>query len=158
LLSALVISGLPTDRFLYLGFLPHKSGERKKILELNAKEEATLVFFESPHRVSASLQDILQILGNRRIAACRELTKIHEEVFRGTLTQAIDHFIEPRGEFTLVVEGCSKKQVEFEPDDIRTRLEIMKRNGLTAKEATTQLASSSGLSRKELYQTWLMIK
>ena len=105
LLSALVISGLPTDRFLYLGFLPHKSGERKKFLELNAKVEATLVFFESPHRVSASLQDMLQILGDRRIAVCRELTKIHEEVFRGTLTQAIDHFTEPRGEFTLVVEG-----------------------------------------------------
>ena len=108
LLSALVISGLPTDRFLYLGFLPHKSGERKKFLELNANVEATLVFFESPHRVPASLQDILEILGDRRIAVCRELTKIHEEVFRGTLTQAVDHFTEPRGEFTLVVEGCSR--------------------------------------------------
>jgi 16S rRNA (cytidine1402-2'-O)-methyltransferase len=158
LLSALVISGLPTDRFLYLGFLPHKSGERKKFLELEAKVEATLVFFESPHRVCASLQDMLQIIGDRRIAVCRELTKIHEEVFRGTLTQAIEHFTEPRGEFTMVVEGCAKKQAEFTLDDIKAQLKTMKRSGLTAKEATTQLSSSSGLSRKELYQTWLTLK
>jgi 16S rRNA (cytidine1402-2'-O)-methyltransferase len=158
LLSSLVISGLPTDRFLYSGFLPHKSAERKKLLELNAKVEATLVFFESPHRLSQSLRDILQIFGDRRIAVCRELTKIHEEVFRGTLTGAIDHFAEPRGEFTLVVEGCTGSQSEIEPIDIPAELEAMKRKGLNAKEAIAQLAASSGISRKELYQTWIKIK
>jgi 16S rRNA (cytidine1402-2'-O)-methyltransferase len=158
LLSALVVSGLPTDRFLYLGFLPHKSGERKKFLKINSNEKATLVVFESPHRIPESLQDMLEILGNRRIAVCRELTKIHEEVFRGTLQQAIERFTEPRGEFTVVVEGSTQSVPKPEPDDIENQLKRMQQAGLTAKEATAQLAATSGLSRKELYQTWLKIK
>ena len=96
LLSALVVSGLPTDRFLYLGFPPHKSGERKKFLKNNFNEKGTLVFFESPHRINETLQDMFEILGNRRIAVCRELTKIHEEVFRGTLEQTLNRFNAPR--------------------------------------------------------------
>jgi len=158
LLSALVVSGLPTDRFLYLGFLPHKSGERKKFLKINSNEKATLVVFESPHRITESLQDMLEILGNRRIAVCRELTKIHEEVFRGTLQQAIDRFIEPRGEFTVVVEGSTRSVPKPEPGDIENQLKRMQQAGLTAKEGAARIAAASGLSRKELYQTWLKIK
>jgi 16S rRNA (cytidine1402-2'-O)-methyltransferase len=158
LLTALVVSGLPTDRFLYLGFLPHKTSERKKFLKNIETEKATLVLFESPHRISDSLQDILDTLGDRRIAVCRELTKIHEEIYRGNLTQAIKHFFEPRGEFTLVIEGNTLKAPLPEPEDIMRQLKIMQQSGMTAKEATAQLAEKSGLSRKELYQTWLKIK
>jgi 16S rRNA (cytidine1402-2'-O)-methyltransferase len=86
------------------------------------------------------------------------LTKIHEEVFRGTLQQAIERFTEPRGEFTVVVEGSTQSVPKPEPDDIENQLKRMQQAGLTAKEATAQLAATSGLSRKELYQTWLKIK
>jgi 16S rRNA (cytidine1402-2'-O)-methyltransferase len=101
--AALVVSGLPTDQFVYLGFLPRKAGERRRLLEGVAQEPRTLVAFEAPHRVRRAFQDIEAILGDRRIAVCRELTKVYEEVFRGTGTQALDHFKEPRGEFTLVM-------------------------------------------------------
>ncbi len=158
LISAVVISGLPTDRFLYLGFVPHKSSERKKFLKSNSNEKATLVLFESPHRITESLKDMLEILGNRRIAVCRELTKIHEEVFRGTILQAIDRFREPRGEFTLVVEGNTESTPKPEPADIEKQLRAMRQSGLTGKKATSELAARTGLSRKELYQTWLNIK
>jgi 16S rRNA (cytidine1402-2'-O)-methyltransferase len=158
LLTAVVVSGLPTDRFLYLGFLPHKSGERRKFLKINSSEKATLVLFESPHRINDSLQDMLEELGNRRIAVCRELTKIHEEVFRGTIQQAMERFTEPRGEFTLVVEGNTEIKPKPEPEEILEQLKIMQQSGLTAKEATSSLAAESGISRKELYQTWLKIK
>jgi 16S rRNA (cytidine1402-2'-O)-methyltransferase len=88
LISALVVSGLPTDSFCYLGFLPHKSGDRRRLLMSRASEKSTLVLFESPHRISGSLKDMLEIWGDRRLAVCRELTKIHEEVYRGTVSQA----------------------------------------------------------------------
>jgi 16S rRNA (cytidine1402-2'-O)-methyltransferase len=105
IVTAMVVSGLPTDSFCYLGFLPHKSGERRRLLEARAAEKSTLVLFESPHRIQESLLDMLEVLGDRKAAVCRELTKIHEEVFRGTLSQAVEHFKSPRGEFTLVIAG-----------------------------------------------------
>ncbi|MFC1904717.1 16S rRNA (cytidine(1402)-2'-O)-methyltransferase, partial [Chloroflexota bacterium] len=103
--TALAVSGLPTDRFTYLGFLPHKAGGRRRLLESVAGELGTIVILETPHRLLAALSDILLVLGDRKIAVCRELTKIYEEVFRGSISQAIAYFIEPRGEFTLIVEG-----------------------------------------------------
>jgi 16S rRNA (cytidine1402-2'-O)-methyltransferase len=158
LISALVVSGLPTDRFLYLGFLPHKSAERRKFLKNNAAEKGTLVFFESPHRINLALQDMQLILGNRRLAVCREMTKIYEEVFRGNIQQAIEHFQEPRGEFTLVVEGSTINPTKPETEDLHRQLQELRTNGFTAKEAIAQLGESSGLSRKDLYQIWLNLK
>jgi 16S rRNA (cytidine1402-2'-O)-methyltransferase len=109
LVTALVLSGLPTDSFLYLGFLPRKAGERRHLLQSKSEEPATLVLFESPHRILQSLQDILDILGDRRLAVGRELTKVYEEIFRGTVGEAIQHFSTPRGEFTLVIAGKPKE-------------------------------------------------
>ena len=100
-ISALAVSGLPTDACHYLGFLPRKAGERKKILESVSGETSTLAAYEAPHRLIESLHDILSVLGNRRIAVCRELTKLHEEIFRGTVEEAIVHFTEPRGKLHL---------------------------------------------------------
>jgi 16S rRNA (cytidine1402-2'-O)-methyltransferase len=158
LISALVISGLPTDRFMFLGFLPHKSGERQKLLREISLEKSTLVFYESPHRVSASLKDLLKILGDRRITVCRELTKMYEEVYRGTFSQAIEHFIVPRGEFTLVVEGNTDKAQSIDISGITGELKKLKKSGVKAQEAITRMTPESGISRRELYKLWLSIK
>jgi 16S rRNA (cytidine1402-2'-O)-methyltransferase len=103
--TALAVSGLPTQNFLYLGFLPRKKGERRRLLEKIASLPYTIVIFESPHRLLKSLNDLEEILGDRRIAVARELTKIHEEIFRGRISQARQRFAQPKGEFTLVIEG-----------------------------------------------------
>jgi len=156
-ITALVISGLPTDRFTYIGFLPRKANARQRLLQSVAYEYGTIVILESPHRLLAALNDILLILGDRKVAVCRELTKIHEEVFRGTISQAIKHFTEPRGEFTLVIEGKREKDKPQLTEDIERQLYYMYRSGVTAKEATAKVAGETGLSRKELYRAWLRL-
>jgi 16S rRNA (cytidine1402-2'-O)-methyltransferase len=156
-ITALVVSGLPTDRFAYLGFLPHKAGSRRRFLESVADEHATMVILETPHRLPAALNDILLILGDRKVAVCRELTKVHEEVFRGTISQAMEHFTEPRGEFTLVIEGKGGKARPQLTEDIEGRLHQMRLAGVTAKEAIAKVAGETGLSRKELYRAWLRL-
>lgn len=154
-ITALTVSGLATDRFTYLGFLPRKAGSRQNILESIASEPGTIVVLESPHRLLATLKDMLLILGDRKIAVCRELTKIYEEVFRGSISQTIEHFTEPRGEFTLVIEGKGEKNRPTLTGDIERQLHRMRVSGLTAKEAITKVARETGLSRKELYRAWL---
>ncbi len=156
-ITALAISGLATDRFNYLGFLPRRANERRRFLESVADEKGTLIVLEAPHRLLAALNDILLVFGDRRIAICRELTKIHEEVFRGRISQAIEHFAEPRGEFTLVIEGKTETHKPQLTEDIKKRLHQMRLSGLTAKEAIAGLAGETGLSRKELYQAWLKL-
>ncbi len=156
--AALAISGLKTDKFVFLGFLPHKSGDRKRMLESVADEEGTIVLLESPHRLSGALRDILLVLGDRHMAICRELTKIYEEVFRGLISQAIAHFNEPRGEFTLVISGKSEKVKPAIGPDTEARLIEMQHDGLRTKDAITRLAGETKLPRKELYQTWLKLK
>ena len=155
IITALVVSGLPTDRFNYIGFLPHKANGRRHILQSIAEEYGTIVALESPHRLLASLSDILLVLGDRRVAVCRELTKVHEEVFRGTISQAIEHFIEPRGEFTLVIEGKGAKDKPRLTADIERQLHDMRLAGATAKEAIVRVAEETGLSKRGLYQVWL---
>ena len=156
-ITALVISALPTDRFIYIGFLPRKSGARRRLLESIANEEGTIVVLESPHRLTAALDDILLVLGDRKIAICRELTKIHEEVFRGRISQATQYFTQPRGEFTLVIEGKTERNKPQLTLDIEQQLRHMRQSGLTAKEAVARVASETGLSKKELYQAWLRL-
>jgi len=107
-ITALVVSGLPTDQFLYLGFLPRRKGQRQRLLSSIVDEPRTIVAFETRHRLREALRDIEEILGDRRLAVCRELTKVHEEIFRGRVSQAREHFAEPRGEFSLVIEGKTR--------------------------------------------------
>jgi 16S rRNA (cytidine1402-2'-O)-methyltransferase len=113
-IAALVVSGLPTDQFLYLGFLPRRKGQRQRLLNSIVDEPRTIVAFETPHRLSEALNDIEEILGNRRLSVCRELTKVHEEIFRGRVSQAREHFVKPRGEFTLVIEGKTRAWLKFQ--------------------------------------------
>jgi 16S rRNA (cytidine1402-2'-O)-methyltransferase len=113
-ITALVVSGLPTDQFVYVGFLPRRKGQRQRFLSSIADEPRTIVAFETPHRLKEALSDIEETLGNRKLSVCRELTKVHEEIFRGTVRQAREHFIEPRGEFSLIIEGKTRAWLKFQ--------------------------------------------
>jgi 16S rRNA (cytidine1402-2'-O)-methyltransferase len=113
-ITALVVSGLPTDQFLYVGFLPRRKGQRQRFLSSIVDEPRTIVAFETPHRLRETLSDIEEILGDRRLSVCRELTKVHEEIFRGRVSQAREHFVEPRGEFSLVIEGKTRAWLKFQ--------------------------------------------
>jgi len=154
-ITALVVSGLPTDRFLYLGFLPRRASARKQALESVAQETGPLVILEAPHRLQPTLHDLKLVLGDRQLAVCRELTKLHEEVFRGNISQAIAHFTEPRGEFTLVIEGKGEEKEQKANSDIEKQLRDMYQSGVKAKEAISRAAGETGLSRRELYRAWL---
>jgi 16S rRNA (cytidine1402-2'-O)-methyltransferase len=154
-ITALAVSGLDTRDFRYLGFLPHKAGARKKLLKSIASESATIVVLETPHRLRSALDDILEVLGDREMAVCRELTKLHEEVFRGRVSSAIEHFAEPRGEFTLVIAGKKEAEKPQLTEAVEKRLQKMRRSGVGAKEAVAKISEETGLSKKELYRAWL---
>jgi 16S rRNA (cytidine1402-2'-O)-methyltransferase len=153
--TALAVSGLATDRFTFLGFLPNKSTGRRHLLESVIAEKGTLLLLEAPHRLQDSLQDILTVLGDRRIAVCRELTKMHEEIYRGTVSQALAHFNDPKGEFTLVIEGNKMESPQELTTEIAQKLNDLRKSGATAKEAIAGVAAETGLSKRELYRAWL---
>ena len=155
LTSAIAASGLPVEQFLYLGFLPRKRSQRRTLLDSLALEKRTLVVFETPHRLRAALGDILAALGDRRIAIGREMTKLHEEVFRGQASEALAHFAEPRGEFTLVIEGSGKEQSVASQQEARDLLARLRKEGLGAKESVAQITRNTGLPRREIYRLWL---
>ncbi len=155
--TALAASGLPTRGFVFLGFLPRRRTERIELLSDLRGEQRTLVAFETPHRLSASLSDLLETLGDRQIAVCRELTKLHEEVFRGSVSDALDHFTEPRGEFTLVIEG-NPEQAETVPDaEAASMLLQAKNRGMSARDAVSLVSEATGRSRRDLYSLWLSL-
>ena len=152
--AAVAASGLPSRRFHYLGFLPRQSGPRKRALLEAAGSGDTLVVYESPHRVRATLADTLETLGDRRIAVARELTKIYEEIWRGSISAALEYFAEPRGEFTLVVEGGAPKTEAATEDAIALGIEAMRADGIGSREAVAQIATRYGLSRRDAYRLW----
>lgn len=156
-ITALTVSGLPTNRFTYLGFLPRRVNERRRLLETLADEPATMIILEAPHRLRAALSDLLLVLGDRCITVCRELTKLYEEVFRGTISQSIEHFAEPRGEFTLVIEGRMEEKKPQLTADIERQLREMRLSGMAAKEAIASVSGQTSLSKKELYRSWLKL-
>ena len=104
--ALLSVAGMPADKFTFLGFLPRKAGQRRRLIESIAEQPWTTVFYESPYRIIATLEALRETLGDREIVIGREMTKLHEEIFRGTLTEAIEHFQKPRGEFTIAVAGA----------------------------------------------------
>jgi 16S rRNA (cytidine1402-2'-O)-methyltransferase len=149
-LAALAVSGLPTDRFTFEGFLPRKG--RVAYFTSLAREPRTMVFFESPARLPAALADLVAALGtDRRIAVCRELTKLHEEVVRGSAAEVAAHFADgARGEICLVVEGAAPSTASL-PDGVAQVLALVAQ-GVRLKEASAEVAESTGLSRRDLYE------
>jgi len=153
-ISALAVSGLPTDSFLYLGYLPSKTSERHKRLQEVESQLYTLIFFESPHRIIESLEDIFSMLGDRRICVAREMTKLFEEYWRGTVSGAVEYFkSQPaRGEFTLVVEGKTKEERGlWTEDELRAAIQKELTGEKSAKEISVELAQVSGWNKKEIY-------
>ena len=158
-ITALTVSALPTDRFTFFGFLPRTPGDRRRTLKSISDVNGTIVILEAPHRLRDLLQDMLATLGNRQLVICRELTKIHEEVFRGSISDALERFTEPRGEFTIIVEGLQSTPVPSVPsENVEQRLRAMRQAGLTAKEAIPRLSKETGLSRRDLYRSWLKLE
>lgn len=161
ILAALVASGLPTDQFVYLGFLPRQKSARRKFLQSIAHEPRTLVAFEAPHRIVDSLDDIAATLGDRQICVAREITKRYEEFFRGTLNAAREHFAAhpPRGEFTLVIAGMTdegRRTNDGNPlwDDARVIAAVKEliATGVTRTEAVKRIVRESGRERRVVYQ------
>jgi 16S rRNA (cytidine1402-2'-O)-methyltransferase len=152
--SALVASGLPTDAFLYLGYLPRKSSERRQKLQEVADLPYTLVTLEAPHRILSALQDLLDVLGDRQVAVARELTKLHEEILRTTLSQALAYFQTeaPRGEFTLVIAGKPSLGVNWDEARLRGELEQAIHSGEAVSQVAAHLARRSGWPRRRVYQ------
>jgi 16S rRNA (cytidine1402-2'-O)-methyltransferase len=156
--TALAVSGLPTRQFTYVGFLPRRRGERRRLLSTLAAQPQTVVALESPHRLLATLSDLLAVLGDRRIAVCRELTKLHEEVFRSRISEAIAHFQEPRGEFTLVLAGAAQPPQAVAPTEaVLAELRQLRQQGVAPRQAVSQVAQQFGLPRRQVYRLWLRL-
>jgi len=150
--AALGVSGLPADRFLFLGFLPRKSTERRRLLEDAADEQGTLVCFETPHRLLESLADIHAVWPERRLAVCRELTKLHEEVFRGSAADALEHFKTPRGEFVIAIEGRGESTPRASDGDVADALDRLRAEGLRGRRLVDAGAAATGASRSRVYR------
>ncbi len=150
--TALAVSGLPTDRFTFEGFVPRKPGERRAWLSALSTEPRTMVFFEAPTRVAATLEAMAEAFGlDRRAAVCRELTKLHEEVARGTLAELVAWAADGvRGEIVIVVAGAEARGIPF-PDAVAQVRELV-RNGTRLKDAAAEVSAHTGHSRRELYQ------
>jgi 16S rRNA (cytidine1402-2'-O)-methyltransferase len=153
-LTALAVSGLPVDRFCFEGFLPRKQGERARRLAALSDEQRTMVFFEAPHRTEAALAAMAEAWGSERSAAvCRELTKTHEEVRRGTLAELVAWAAEGvRGEVTIVVAGADPAAgVATDDESLRAAVAEREAAGLSRKEAIVEVARSAGVPRRVVY-------
>ncbi len=159
-ITALSAAGLPTDRFVFEGFLPAKTQQRREHLESLQTESRTLIFYESPHRLQDTLQDLAQILGSdRQIVLGRELTKLYEEFWRGTIAEAIAHYSqrEPQGEYTLVLAGIPPSQPQLTQEELKAELKQLISQGISRSQASRQLAKVTSLSRRQLYQLALSL-
>lgn len=164
--TALVYSGLDTTKFIFRGFLPRENKERKPIIDDLVNRTETLIFYEAPHRILNTLEFLYENLGNRKISICRELTKIHEDISRVYLKEAIEYYSENqgRGEYVLVVEGKSLEEIEEEEKSKWSELSIEEHillyinNGLSKKEAIKQVAKDRKLSKSEVYKYSINIR
>ncbi|HEV8399581.1 MAG TPA: 16S rRNA (cytidine(1402)-2'-O)-methyltransferase [Gemmatimonadales bacterium] len=153
--AALAVSGLGADRYVFLGFLPRKGGDRRRLLEIVAESEWTVVLFEAPNRVADLLRDLAELCGDdREVAVSRELTKVFEETRAGTLTDLAGYYAEapPRGEVTVVVSGTGKAPPEDVPIDPAERARTLLAQGMTRKDVAEQLAEETGISRNTAYR------
>lgn len=158
--TAVVYSGLSTDKFIFVGFLSRDNKERREVLEGLISRSETIVFYEAPHRIRATLSYIYENFGNRKIAICRELTKLHETIIRGSLEECIEYYgeNEPRGEYVLVVSGKSKEEIisearsRWEHMTIKDHILLYMNEGKDKKEAIKIVARERGLHKSEIYK------
>ena len=158
--TALSVSGLSADAFLFLGFLSRRRRERLEALREAARSSFTVALFEAPHRLRATLVDIADVFGDQTLSVCRELTKLHEEVFRGTATEALEHFASPRGEFVVVIGGIDRgtdTPVEQQIDEsvILNFLLEQRAAGIRGRDAVSEAAERYGVAKNDAYRLWL---
>ncbi len=159
-ITALSAAGLPTEQFVFEGFLAAKAQQRRDRLEFLRSEPRTIIFYEAPHRLRQTLQDLAAVLGTQRqLVLARELTKLHEEFWRGSIGQAITHYTErePQGEYTLVVAGMPPEQPQLSEAQIKAELQQLMAQGISRSQASRQLAQATSLPRRQLYQLALVI-
>ena len=163
--AALALSGFAGDAFSFLGFLPRRKKDRQLNLRGSLASAVPLVIFAAPHRLRATLADMDAVFGDRALAVCREMTKLHEEVFRGTGAEALEHFDSPRGEVVIVIQGKltetdadglanAEDQVSIE-EELRRQLSDLKQDGVRAKDAVAMVAEATGLAKNRVYQVWV---
>ena len=152
-IAALSISGMPTDSFVFEGFLPPKHGARLKRLQALVKEERTIIYYEAPHKIIKAIEEMLEVFGDRRAVITRELTKIHEEAIRGTLSEILKHLQTGsiKGEFTVIMHGYLAEPHKQEIDTSEYLKNLMLHRGLSKKEAIAVAAKEIGLSKRDVY-------
>ena len=158
--TALAVSGLPADAFLFLGFLPRRRRERQGMLHEAVSSPLTVVFFEVPHRMRATLEDVVRIFGDRPVAVCRELTKLHEAIFRGTAPEALEHFDSPRGEFVVVVAGeqrpaATAPSASLDEQEVGRFMQDRRREGIRSREVVAEASVRFGIPKNYAYRLWL---
>jgi 16S rRNA (cytidine1402-2'-O)-methyltransferase len=159
-ITGLSVSGLPTDRFIFEGFLPTKAKERQAKLEEFTRESRTIILYEAPHRVRQTLQDFVESFGSEReIVLARELTKLHEEIWRGVVGDALLYYKEkePKGEYTIILGGVAEIPLILSEDALKAELQELLKQGLTRSQATRQLSQQTSLPRRQLYQLSLTL-
>ena len=151
--TAIVSSGLPSDSFLFLGFLPRQQKARREALAEAGRLPQTLVVYEAPHRLLVFLKDVIEVLGDRQVVVARELTKLYEEIWRGPASRAQVHFAEKqvRGEITVVIAGASEEALLWDEDAVRRAMEEELAQGVRRKEAAARVAQRSGWRPREVY-------
>lgn len=156
-MSAVAISGLDTSRFQFEGFLPVPKKQRHLRLAAVKDSTATLIFYEAPHKLRGTLDDLLSFLGDRKISLCRELTKLHEEVIRTTLSKAVSYYRdkEPRGEYVLVVQGAAEASSAGTIEEALDQVKVLVDKGMRGADACKQVAAATGFSKGELYNMLL---
>lgn len=156
-ITGLVVSGLPSGRFVFEGFLPRKGSGRRERLAAVAGEARTVVLYEAPHRLTRTLTDLAEVCGaGRRVVLARELTKLHEEVWRGSLAAAVEHCaeVEPRGEYVVVLHGAPDAGPPSQ-DEVRAAVAAARERGLSTRDAAAEVARALGLSKRLVYQVAL---
>ncbi len=159
-INALICSGMSTDEFCFLGFLPVNTTEKRKKLEENEYETKTLIFYEAPHKLIKTLETMLEVLGDRNIVLCKELTKIHENFERGKISDILKEIEEPKGEYVIIVQGADRSRQEKEAEE-RKNLTLeehylyYEKQGLEKKEIIKQIAKERGVSKNVIYQYFM---
>ena len=158
--NAIIASGMPTNEFEFIGFLSANKKERKEKIEEIEYDTRTLVFYEAPHKLQATLETMLEVLGDRKVVLARELTKIHEEYIRGSLSTVLEQIVDIKGEFVIILEGNSVSKQELEKNNLNEKsLEehytFYKTQGLDKKEIIKRIAKDRGVNKNEIYQYFL---